>query len=119
MHGLPTTFDPHFIKGKEVESILFAAYQVNLYFSNNVRIQIEGSYKLYCGNEELESVKTFPVLNSSLLRLIGKKTLDVLFTPSSGNIEIKFEDTMRLLIDGEVGPYESYRLFDGRNEIIV
>jgi hypothetical protein len=119
MNGLPETFDCAFLKEKVVERVCFAAYQVNLHFEGNVWIQIEGRYRLLAGDNTLEVVDDFPLLQSLLPQLIGKKTVDVSFSPKSGNIEIFLENGTRLQIDGDIGPYESYRLFDGRNETIV
>lgn len=119
MHGLPETFDPSFLKGKEIESITFAAYQVNVYLDGNVWVQIEGRYKLLRNGEVVEAVSAFPLTQSSLLQLIGKKITDVSFTARNGDIEFTLENGHKLLIEGDIGPYESYRLFDGQRELIV
>lgn len=119
MHGLPETFDPSFLKGKEIESITFAGYQVNVYLDGNVWVQIEGRYKLLRDGNVLEAVSAFPISQSSLPQLIGKKIISVSFTAQSGDIELTLENSHRLLIEGDVGPYESYRLFDGQKQLIV
>ena len=119
MHGLPTTFDPTFLRGKSVESITFAAYQVNVYLDGNVWVQIEGRYSLLHGGKVIESVNTFPILQSTLLQLIGRKVVDVSFTAKIGDIEFELENGLRLRLEGECGPYESYRLFDGQKELVV
>lgn len=119
MHGLPETFDPSFLKGKEIESITFAAYQVNVYLNGNVWVQIEGRYKLLRDGKVIEAVSAFPISQSLLLRVIGKKVTSVSFTAQNGDIELELENGNRLLIEGDTGPYESYRLFDGKRELIV
>ena len=119
MHGLPETFDSSFFRGKEIENITFAAYQVNLHLDGNVWVQIEGRYKLLRDGEIIETVNAFPIMQSSLLQLIGKKVTDVSFTARSGDIELALENGHKLLIEGDTGPYESYRLFDGQKEMIV
>jgi hypothetical protein len=119
MYGLPKTFDPSFLKGKEIGSITFAAYQVNVYLDGNVWVQIEGRYKLLRDGKMLETVNAFPISQSSLLQLIGEKIVDVSFTAQSGDIELALENGHKLLIEGDTGPYESYRLFDGQKELIV
>ena len=119
MYGLPHTFDASFLKGKEITSICFAAYQVNLYLEADVRIQIEGRYQLLCGDELVEAVSTFPVARSSLPQMIGRQIVDVSFSSTTGDIEMLMESGLRLRIDGDHGPYESYRLFDGIKETIV
>ena len=119
MNGLPESFDPSFLHGKEIESIGFAAYQVNVHLDGNVWVQIEGRYRLFRDGEVIEAVSAFPISQSSLLQLIGKKITDVSFTAQSGDIELSLENEHKLLIEGDTGPYESYRLFDGLNELIV
>jgi len=54
MYGLPETYDPSFLKGKDIERVCFATHQVNLYLEGNVWIQIEGKFRVYSGVELLE-----------------------------------------------------------------
>ena len=119
MHGLPATFDSSFLRGKTIESVCFAAYQVNLHLQGSVWIQIEGRYRLLRGDDTLEAVDAFPLLHSVLPQLIGTLTTDVSFSPTSGDIQIHLATGMTLQIDGDSGPYEAYRLLDGRHETIV
>ena len=119
MYGLPKNFNSSFLKGKIIEQVSFAQYQVNLFFCGNVWIGIEGAYKLFHEDRLLENVNNFPLSNSKLLLLIGKLVKDVSFESKSGNILIEFDDGYKLLIFGDVGPYEAYTLFNGVNEIIV
>ena len=119
MYGLPETFDPSFLKGKEIESICFAAYQVNVYLAGKIWLQIQGRYELLRDGEVLEAVSAFPVSQSLLPLLIGKKIVDVSFTAQNGDIELRFDNEHQLFVEGDTGPYESYRLFDGQRELIV
>jgi hypothetical protein len=119
MYCLPENFDPAFLQGREVESVCFTAYQVNIYFDGKIWVQIEGCYKLFHGETLLESASEFPLSESALIQLIGAKIIGVTFTAKSGDIEFTLESGHRLLIDGGVGPYESYKLFDGQKEVIV
>ncbi len=119
MHGLPDSFNPSFLKGKEIESIAFAAHQVNVYLDGNVWMQIEGRYRLIRNEVTIEAVTAFPIGQSSLLQLIGRRISDVSFTARSGDIEVALDSGHKLLIEGDTGPYESYRLFDGKSELIV
>ena len=54
-----------------------------------------------------------------MLQLIDKKVMNVSFTLQNGDINLSLESELKLFIDGDNGPYESYRLFDGKIEIIV
>jgi hypothetical protein len=106
MHGLPKTFDPSFLKGREIGSLTFAAYQVNVYLDEGVLLQIEGRYKLILDGEVIEAVSAFPISQSSLLQLIGRKVTDVSFTAESGDLEFLLDSGHKLLIEGDTGPYE-------------
>ena len=119
MYGLPETFDPSFFQEKEIESVCFFPYQVNVYLAGGIRVQVEGRYKLFQSSKMLEAVSAFPISQSALLQLIGKKVIGVSFTARSGDIEFSLESELKLFIEGDTGPYESYRLFDGQKEIIV
>jgi len=120
MYGLPKTFNPSFLLGKTVEQVCFAQYHVLLCFGSKIWIQVEGKYILYCGSEIMESVAfEAPVSESGLLHLIEKTVIDVSFEIESGDITLVFTDNFKLLINGDTGPYESYRLCDGENEILV
>ena len=120
MYNLPESFDPSFLLAKAIEQICFAQYHVLLCFGSKIWIQIEGKYILYCGSEIIESVAfEAPVSEAGLLQLIEKTVVDVSFEIDSGDITITFEDNLKLFIEGNIGPYESYRLCDGENEILV
>lgn len=119
MYGLPESFDTTFLIGREVQSITYLAYQVNLYFDNKVWLQIEGGFELYQDGKSIEAVKEFPILQSSLLQLIERKIVDVSFVALSGDIQLRFESGHALRVVGDIGPYESYILFDGVKQIIV
>jgi len=118
MYGLPETFDPSFLKGKDVANVCFGAYTVDVCLEEHVSVQIFGRYRFLRGDEVIEEV-TLPVTSSSLVQLSGKRIIDVSFSPESGDIELRFEDRMTLFIQGDIGPYESYHLYDGPNRTIV
>jgi hypothetical protein len=119
MHGLPRTFDSSFLKGRAFESVSFLPYQVNLYLTDGVWLQIEGRYKLLQDNIKVEAVSGFPVSQSALPQVIGKKVVSVDFNAPSGDLNIALEGGLSLFVEGDTGPYESYRLFDGSKEVVV
>lgn len=119
MHGLPESFDPSFLMEKEVETLTFTTYQTNIQFDGGVWLQIEGGYTLSLNVEVIETVREFPIAQSSLMQLIGKKITNVSFVRRNGDIELTLEDGYKLFLEGDIGPYESYRFFDGQKEIIV
>ena len=71
-------------------------------------------------NEEmLENVSEFPISESKLMRLVGTEVSDVRFDCPSGNLMLKLSRGHELHIDGDVGDYEAYQVFDGQGVWIV
>lgn len=118
MYGLPENYDTSFLKGKEVESVCFARYQVNVNFEGGVWIQIESGYRIVSQCEDLEVVMSFPAVHSVFPTLLGVRVVDVA-TSAAGDMEIRFDGGLALRLTGDSGPYESYRIFDGVREVIV
>lgn len=118
MYGLPKDYDVSFLIERELESICFAQYQINLHFTGSVWIQIEGKFKHFYGGKLIEEVEEFPISQSALLQTIGQKIIAVNFT-MDGNFELVLNKNNRLFIIGDNGAYESYRIFDGQKETII
>jgi hypothetical protein len=54
-----------------------------------------------------------------LPQLVGKRVQKVTFEPASGDLTIDWEGDYRLVVVGDYGPYEAYKIFDGSSETIV
>jgi len=119
MNKPPKDFDSHFLVGKRVESIAVAAYQVNIYLSERVWIQIEGHYELIEKGIRIENIQTFPISQTLLPRIIGRTATRADCDLETGDIRIDMEGGLEIVISGNSGPYESYRLYDGQKETIV
>lgn len=118
MYRLPKDFDVSFLIGRELESICFGQYQANLNFTDGVWIQIEGSFKFFVDAQLMEQVDEFPISKSALPQIIGQKVTGINITADS-DLELVLNGKNRLLIAEDNGPYESYRIFDGKKETIV
>jgi hypothetical protein len=118
MYGLPKDYDVSFLIERELESICFAQYQINLNFTGTVWIQIEGKFKHFDGDKLIEQVEEFPISQSALLQTLGQKITAVNFT-TDGDLELVLSKKNRIFIMGDNGAYESYRIFDGQKETII
>ncbi|GAB3043432.1 DUF6188 family protein [Stenotrophomonas tumulicola] len=119
MHPLPKDFDSSILVGRTIESICYAEYQVSLYFSGELTLQIESGYELHGSDGFIESVSSFPVAASSLMSVIGDEVESAEFKRVSGNMVICFNRGASLHLRGDVGQYESYRLTSKSMDIIV
>lgn len=119
MHGLPSTFNTSFLLDKELESVCFSAFHVSFLFPGGVCIQVEGQCALLQAGVALEKISSFPIYQSLLPKLVGRKVQSVSFESVSGDLTIDWEDDYHLLLVGDNGPYEAYSIFDGSNETIV
>lgn len=119
MYSLPANFDSSYLTGKQVESVCFFEYQVNIYFSGEVLLQIEGRFEFVDGSGSPEASTEFPLLCSRLPSVVGDSVQEVSFDRSSGDIRLLFSKGARLSVDGSSGPYESYRLSRGNESIVI
>ncbi|TWI03647.1 hypothetical protein IP90_01461 [Luteimonas cucumeris] len=119
MYALPEDFESAVIVGKTVERICFSKYQLNIFFSEDFAIQIEGrfNFRLALGAEE--SVQGFPIETSNLLGVLDEKIDSVDCDKISGDMAIKFSNSALLHLWGDNGPYESYSLFINGGRIII
>jgi hypothetical protein len=118
MFGLPADFDTSFLLDKEVESICFAKYQINVYLEARIWIQIEGPFSHFQNGRLVQDVTTFPLAESTVIHAIGQKVVKTECS-QTGDIQLWLSEGDQLLIRADNGPYESYRIYDGKREIIV
>jgi|LakMenE01Jun11ns_1017448.scaffolds.fasta_scaffold9544532_2 hypothetical protein len=119
MYGLPSTFNTSFLLEKDLESVCFSAFHVSFIFSEKVWIQVEGQCILMHKGTTIEKIYSFPIVQSMLPQLVGKRVQKVTFEPASGDLTIDWEGDYRLVVVGDYGPYEAYKIFDGSSETIV
>ena len=117
MYQLPDDFDVMTLKGLTLESVAYAHFQVNLYFTGGIWIQIESGYLLEKGGVSLEEVHGFPIMKSMLMALVGMPVSSA-YADESSALSLELED-WRLTINSQNEGFEAYCIFDGRREIFI
>ena len=142
MHLLPVSFDGSLFLGTTLESVCFYQFSVALSFSSDEKptlpdvcpacgitlegfsdkgkwIQIESEWILRSGNEVIEHITEFPIQSSKLPCTIGKKVLKFDIDREKNSILLHLEADMSIEIVDTPNGYETYRLDDGEQYIIV
>src|SRR5216684_9128775 len=110
MYDLPkgTTFE--FLRDRELELLCFGPYTVTLHFEGGVQIQIEGSLTHFMTEHRATPTAShFPLSESQLMRLLLQRVTQV-GVKRNGTLTLGFGNGDTLVIDGNVGPYESYNV---------
>jgi hypothetical protein len=102
MFGLPVDFDPSFLCGRTLDTVCFTAYQVNLHFSDDCLISVEGDLSL----DEGERLR-LPDVVSALYLLIGLE-IDSVHSTKAGPLSLSFRGKGTLQIHDSSGQFESY-----------
>lgn len=120
MYDLPegTTFE--FLRDRELELLCFGPYTVTLHFEGGVQLQIEGSFKHIITEQRVApEASNFPLSESQLMRLLLQRVTRVA-VKRDGTLTLGFGSGDTLVIDGNVGAYESYNMAcPGRGLIVV
>ena len=119
MYSLPSNFDSSYLAGKQVESVCFLEFQVNIYFSEKVTLQIEGRFEFVDASGAADVSTEFPLVSSRLPSVVGDSVREFGFDRSSGNIWLLFSKGARLSVDGGSARYESYRLSWDNESIVI
>ena len=117
MYLLPKSFTGSFLIGQRVEVLSFCQFHFDIYFSNKCWIHVESGYCLYMDKILVEEVSEFPLKSTVLLQLLERTVSDVQCVDRT-NLKLFFE-TLVLEINGDIGPYEAYRISDGNDEFLV
>ena len=110
MYDLPkgTTFE--FLKDRQLELLCFGPYTVTLHFGGGIQIQIEGSFTHSITEHRAKpETSQFPLSGSQLMRLLLQRVTQV-SVKRNGTLTLVFGNGDTLVIDGNVGPYESYNV---------
>ncbi|HEX6442104.1 MAG TPA: DUF6188 family protein [Stellaceae bacterium] len=108
MYDLPKGFSFEFIKHRELELVCFGPYAVTLHFSGDVRVQIEGPFRHLTAEHPAEPAH-FPLSESKLMRLLSERVTGAKAKPN-GMLSLTFSNGDAVVIDGNIGPYESYHI---------
>src|SRR6266536_4807018 len=110
MYDLPKGTNFEFLKDQELELVCFGPYAVTLHFAGDIQIQIEGSFThLVKEHRATPEGSHFPLSESRLMRLLQQRVTNVV-VKRNGTLTLGFRNGDKLVIDGNVGPYESYNV---------
>jgi Family of unknown function (DUF6188) len=110
MYDLPkgTTFE--FLRDRELELLCFGPYTVTLHFGGGIQLQIEGSFThITMQHGVAPEASHFPLSESQLMRLLLQRVTQVA-AKQNGTLTLRFGNGDTLVIDGNIGPYESYNV---------
>lgn len=100
--------------GKNLELLCFAQYQVNMHLEGDVSITIEGDFEHLNGETGEQREATFPMAESTLMRLIESSVVSA-EVDASGCLRIAFSNQDVLNIPPTPG-YDSYCIEVGGEE---
>ena len=119
MYDLPKEITFDFLRDQELELLSFGPYTVTLYFGDGAHIQIEGPFEHMVAEQGTEPVtSTFPLSNSRLMRLLMERVTKV-SAKHDGTLTLSFGNGDRLVIQGNIGPYESYNVTRPGHPLLV
>jgi hypothetical protein len=113
MFGLPSEFDPSFLIGKELESVNFGQYVLNLQLSDSCSISIEGKISLNEG-EPTELPHSL-----SLVHRFLNQTIAAARAVDSGTLVLQFGNGEALSIYDSNAHYESYNIHGPNGMVVV
>ena len=119
MYDLPkgTTFE--FLKDRELELLCFSPYTLTLHFGKGIQIQVEGSFTHIIPEHCVApSASHFPLSESQLMRLLLQRVTQVK-VKRNGTLTLGFGNGDTIVIDGNVGPYESYNVHHPDGLLVV
>ena len=142
MHLLPSSFDGSLFLGTTLDCVCFYRFSVVLRFVRYEKptlpdicpacgitlrafgdkgkwIQIESEWILRCGNEVVEHITGFPIQSSKLLCAIGKEVIRFDIDKEKNAILLQFESGISIEIIDTPNGYETYKIDDGEQYIIV
>ena len=118
MYKLPKNFDGRFLLGRVLEFVTFSENNISLAFDQQVNITIASSFSHQPGPQEKAISYKLPIWDSSLMLLLGHTIIEVKGL-KDGTLVIVFDNGHVLSVYDDSECYESYSIFDGRNQMIV
>ena len=110
MYDLPQGITFEFLRGRELELLCFGPYTVTLHFGGGIQMQIEASFTHIIVEHRAKPLAShFPLSDSQLMRLLMQRITQV-SVKRNGTLTLGFGNGDTLVIDGNVGPYESYNV---------
>ena len=117
MYKLPTDFDPGFFVGLSLEQVCFSENQVSLHFGREVGICVESALSHVKGHEPVVAVEV-PLFESDLMLLLGH-VVQRASASADGTLTLSFDNQHVLSVYDTWDQYESYKIHQGTQVIIV
>ena len=118
MYGLPPNFDTSVFVGKTLQMICFNANQIYLHFASDLVLTIEGKFLHKKGAaDQLAQALAVPITTSDLMLLL-ERSVSIASGSEDGTLTLVF-DNRHILKCFDDRQYESYRIKNGDEEIII
>lgn len=118
MHGLDTTIDLSFLKGREVLQVAIGVHDVQFTFDKDVRISITGSFRYASREGTFEWQPGAPQAAAPALRLLGA-TVEQVHGQKDGTLELALSTGDRLTVLDDSKEFESYTITRPGQTIVV
>lgn len=118
MHGLDTTIDLSFLKGREILQIAIGIHDVQFAFDKDVRISITSSFRYVSREGSFEWQPGAPEAAAPAVRLLGA-TVEQVFGQKDGTLELTLSTGDRLTVLDNSKEFESYTITRPGETIVV
>lgn len=118
MYRLPKNFDGNRLVGHCLEQICFNENQVCLHFDGMLSIVVESKLSYRDTPKSIDQVIEIPVRHSDLMLLLGQSILNC-YGDDDGTLSMEFGNGSTLKCLDTSNQYESYRIINGNEDIIV
>jgi hypothetical protein len=118
MYGLPTDFDPSFLKGIDLFQVCVGEHQVQMHFDKEVLLSIESSFRIQLADGEAQLYEDCRSSAGALAALVSDKTADAAAQPN-GTLRLTFASGRWIEIYDDSQQYESYQIHRGQTLYVV
>lgn len=112
-----TSKDIQVLNGMRVELVCFAKFSVYIHLQTEVVLTVEADFEHYKGDTKERQLMTFPVSESSLMRLLECSVVSAT-VEVDGGLHLTFSNGDGLLVSKRP-EFESYQLRIGAKELIA
>lgn len=118
MNGLESDVDLNFLKGRSLEGICMAVFQLKLDFEPDVVIDVQGAVQ-FVVPAGAESHFDYAVGAVALMHSLITQSVVSVSWAQDGTLSLGFENGERLILLDERKMYEAYQIYYGDLSIIV
>ncbi|MDQ1267169.1 MAG: hypothetical protein QG635_2323 [Bacteroidota bacterium] len=119
MYKIPVNYNIDELLGSSITQICFCSNLIHVILSNNIYIEIMGSFTLKIDERSKYYEEIYPITNDfGLLNLLDKEIKKVNTNNKRETLQLEFEEQMHLICHGNEY-YESFIISINGSEIIV